>query len=241
VESEDEVSIEGNDSSAPRHPSLVVFLDTPSTDCGSSNRADVGQRQTASKPSTLRTEGNLGFSKPSFIPVAPDKRITRAQLRLATNALKGKAPMKTPRWQLQISSSVDSEDGIFQPPSQAADPNSAESSSADMQMAAIGLLSLPETGLQDLEVDLENVISTDFPKAVAPGSPMADVIPPADPEIQSTATVIPLQGLVVLQFDLQYQQLALDFIKRALADLSQEHQQTAIIPRLRQELEQTKG
>jgi hypothetical protein len=90
-------------------------------------------------------------------------------------------------------------------------------------MAATGLLGLLETGLQDLEVDLENVISTDFPKAVAPGSPMADVILLADSEVQPTAIVVPLQGLAALQFALQYQQLALDNTKQALADLSHEH------------------
>jgi hypothetical protein len=53
VESQDEVSIEGSDSSTPRHPSPIVLLDTPSTDCGSNDRADIGQQQTANKPSTL--------------------------------------------------------------------------------------------------------------------------------------------------------------------------------------------
>jgi hypothetical protein len=67
-----------------------------------------------------------------------------------------------------------------------------------MQMAATGLLGLPKTGLQELEVDLENVISTDLPEVVALGSPMADVIPPADPELQLTATAVPLQGLTAL-------------------------------------------
>ena len=100
MESKDKVSIEGSDSSASSHPLPVVFLDTPSIDCGNNNRADVGQQQTASKPSMLWIEGNLRFSEPSFIPVVPDRQITRAQFQLATNALKGKAPMKTPRWQL---------------------------------------------------------------------------------------------------------------------------------------------
>jgi hypothetical protein len=53
VESKNEVNVEGNDSSAPRHLSPVVLLDTPSTNYGSNNKTDGGQRQTASKPSTL--------------------------------------------------------------------------------------------------------------------------------------------------------------------------------------------
>jgi hypothetical protein len=140
--------------------------------------------------------------------------------------LKGKAPVKTPRWQLQILSLADSDAGIVQPPSQAADPNLIESGGTDIQMAATGVLGQSKTRLQDLEVDLENVINNDLPEAVALGSPMADVIPPADPEVPPTATVVPLQGLVALRSALQRQQLVLDFTKRTFADLSQESQQT---------------
>jgi hypothetical protein len=56
----------------------------------------------------------------------------RHSLRQAADALKEKASVKTPRWQLQILSSADSDDGIVQPPIQAADPNLIESSRADM-------------------------------------------------------------------------------------------------------------
>jgi hypothetical protein len=73
-----------------------------------------------------------------------------------------------------------------------------------------------------LEVDLENVIISDLPKAITPSSPIADVIPLADLEVPPTATIVLLQGLAALQSALQHQQLALEFTKRALADLLQE-------------------
>jgi hypothetical protein len=109
VESEEEV--EGSDSSAPRQPSPVLIPNTFPTDYGNNDRTDGGQRLTASKLSTPRTEGNQGSSGPSPNLAAPSQRITRAQLRQAAEALKGKGKMQTPR-RLQISSSEDSEDGL---------------------------------------------------------------------------------------------------------------------------------
>jgi hypothetical protein len=53
-------------------------------------------------------------------------------MRRVANALKRKALVKTPRRQLQISSSEDSDDGIVQPPSHATDLNLIESGRADM-------------------------------------------------------------------------------------------------------------
>jgi hypothetical protein len=79
----------------------MLIPNTPLIDYGSKDCIDGGQQLTASKPSTPRTEGNHGSSGPSPNPVAPSRRITRAQLRQAVDALKGKGKIKIPK-QLQI-------------------------------------------------------------------------------------------------------------------------------------------